>query len=127
LIARSPSPNTVPGAAPAGAARSPGTSWLAVVPTAHAPTATTTVAATEAALPTTRRVNLPTRTGDATLHLSCTLHMAEPPVERERKVMYTSFRLPVMAGIDVEGARAAIRAVREGAHTIVSQAPGHRG
>jgi hypothetical protein len=72
-------------------------------------------------------VALPTRTGDATIHLSCTLHMAEPPVERERKVMYTSFRLPVAETVDVEAARAAIRVVREGAHTIVSQAPGHRG
>ena len=34
LIARSPSPRPVPGAAPPGAARSPGASWSAVVPTA---------------------------------------------------------------------------------------------
>src|SRR5262249_27432516 len=27
-------------------------------------------------------VDLPTRTGDVTVHLSCTLHMAQPPVER---------------------------------------------
>ena len=39
-------------------------------------------------------VDLPTRTGDVTVHLSCTLHMAQPPVERERRVMYTGFRLP---------------------------------
>ncbi len=38
-------------------------------------------------------VDLPTRTGDVTVHLSCTMHMAQPPVERERRVMYTGFRL----------------------------------
>lgn len=40
--------------------------------------------------------NLPlaTQTGDVTVHLSCTLHMAEPPTIRERRVMYTGFRLP---------------------------------
>ena len=36
-------------------------------------------------------------TGDATVHCSCTLHMAQPPVERERKVMYTGFGLPPLA------------------------------
>ena len=39
-------------------------------------------------------VALATETGDVTLHLSCTLHMAQPPTERERKVLYTGFRLP---------------------------------
>ena len=39
-------------------------------------------------------VDLPTQTGDVTVHLSCTLHMAQPPVERERRVLYTGFRLP---------------------------------
>jgi hypothetical protein len=33
-------------------------------------------------------VDLPTRTGDVTMHLSCTLHMAQPPVERERRVIW---------------------------------------
>ena len=33
----------------------------------------------------------PTETGDVTVHLSCTLHMAQPPVDRERRVLYTSF------------------------------------
>ena len=33
-------------------------------------------------------------TGDVTLHLSCTMHMAQPPTERERRVMYTGFALP---------------------------------
>jgi hypothetical protein len=61
-----------------------------------------------------------------TVHLSCTLHMAEPPIERERKVLYTSFRLPD-AGPDAAAARARVHAVREQAHTTVSQPPGHRG
>src|SRR5438309_931074 len=39
-------------------------------------------------------VDLPTRTGDVTLHLSCTLHMAQPPVTHERRVLYTGFGLP---------------------------------
>jgi hypothetical protein len=38
-------------------------------------------------------VALPTATGDVTVHLSCTLHRAEPPTERERKVLYTGLRL----------------------------------
>jgi len=37
---------------------------------------------------------LPTETGDVTVHLSCTLHRAQPPTTRERRVMYTSFGLP---------------------------------
>lgn len=39
-------------------------------------------------------VPLPTRAGDLTVHLSCTLHEATPPTTGERKVMYTGFRLP---------------------------------
>lgn len=39
-------------------------------------------------------VPLATETGDVTVHLSCTLHMAEPPTRRERRVMYTGWRLP---------------------------------
>ncbi len=70
-------------------------------------------------------VDLPTRTGDVTVHLSCTLHMAQPPVDRERRVMYTGFRLPPLrpdadAGAD---ARRRLRAVRETAATTVSQPP----
>ena len=53
-------------------------------------------------------VDLPTRTGDVTVHLSCTLHKSQPPVERERRVLYTGFRLP-LRGTDgrARGARAA--------------------
>ncbi|MCB0972317.1 MAG: phytanoyl-CoA dioxygenase family protein, partial [Acidimicrobiales bacterium] len=34
-------------------------------------------------------VELPTEVGDVTVHLSCTHHMAQPPTERPRRVMYT--------------------------------------
>jgi hypothetical protein len=68
-------------------------------------------------------IDLPTRTGDVTVHLSCTLHMSQPPQERERRVMYTSFRLPAMASAARLEARARVRAVREAAHTTVSQEP----
>ena len=43
-------------------------------------------------------VDLATETGDVTVHCSCTLHMAQPPVKRERRVMYTSFSLPTLGG-----------------------------
>ncbi len=66
-----------------------------------------------------------TRTGDVTLHLSCTLHMSQPPQQRERRVMYTSFRLPSKNLRAAAKARAQLRAVREGAYTTVSQEPGH--
>jgi hypothetical protein len=47
------------------------------------------------------RVPLPTRTGDVTVHCTCTLHMSRPPVDRERRVVYTGFALAPRAG-DVE-------------------------
>jgi hypothetical protein len=47
------------------------------------------------------RVPIPTRTGDLTLHCSCTLHMSRPPVDRERQVVYTGFDLAPRPG-DVE-------------------------
>ena len=60
-------------------------------------------------------VDLPTRTGDVTVHLSCTLHKSQPPVERERRVLYTGFRLP-LRGTDAEReARERLRAIREDA------------
>jgi len=73
------------------------------------------------------QVDLPTRTGDVTVHLSCTLHMSQPPVERERRVMYTGFRLPSQGSNARAAARARLRAVREGAHVTVSQEPGYTG
>ena len=56
------------------------------------------------------RVPLPTRTGDVTVHCSCTLHMSRPPVSAERRVVYTGFRLAARAGdrradVDPEEAR----------------------
>ena len=68
-------------------------------------------------------IDLPTRTGDVTVHLSCTLHMAQPPVERERRVMYTGFRLPPLRPDAAAEARRRLRAVRESAATTVSQPP----
>lgn len=70
-------------------------------------------------------IDLPTRTGDVTVHLSCTLHMSQPPEERERRVMYTSFRLPPDRSAAAEAGRARVRAVREKAPGTVSQEPGH--
>jgi hypothetical protein len=73
-------------------------------------------------------VDLPTRTGDVTVHCSCTLHMSQPPVERERRVMYTGFGLPDRTAPSEQRTRAVgdIGRVREGAYTTVSQAPGHQ-
>jgi hypothetical protein len=48
------------------------------------------------------RVPLPTRTGDVTVHCSCTLHMSRPPTERERQVVYTGFGLAPRPGDVVE-------------------------
>lgn len=66
-------------------------------------------------------VDLPTRTGDLTVHLSCTLHMAQPPVVRERRVLYTSFRLPPLDAGRGTAARQRLRAIREAAPVTVSQ------
>lgn len=60
-------------------------------------------------------VDLPTETGDVTVHLSCTLHMAQAPVTRERRVMYTSFRLPLSGSAAEAEARERLRAIREAA------------
>lgn len=67
-------------------------------------------------------IPLATRTGDVTLHLSCTMHMAQPPVERERRVMYSGFGLPPLADADTDAlaaSRARLGAVREGAPLTV--------
>jgi hypothetical protein len=69
-------------------------------------------------------VPLPTRTGDVTVHCSCTMHMSHAPVERERRVMYTDFVLPPRAGDDpAPGSAGVIDRVRERAYKVVSQAP----
>jgi Phytanoyl-CoA dioxygenase (PhyH) len=48
------------------------------------------------------RIPLPTRTGDCTVHCSCTLHMSRPPVEHGRRVVYTGFGLAPRAADIVE-------------------------
>ncbi|HEX5946169.1 MAG TPA: phytanoyl-CoA dioxygenase family protein [Acidimicrobiales bacterium] len=68
-------------------------------------------------------VDLATRTGDITVHLSCTLHMAQPPVTTPRRVMYTSFGLPSLAPEAATEARRRIGAMRESAPVTVSQPP----
>jgi ectoine hydroxylase-related dioxygenase (phytanoyl-CoA dioxygenase family) len=68
------------------------------------------------------QVDLPTSTGDVTVHLSCTLHMSQAPVDQERRVMYTGFRLPEEEGAD-KATEAKLRRIREGAYKTVSQAP----
>ena len=75
------------------------------------------------------RVPLPTHTGDVTVHCSCTLHMSQPPVERERRVAYTGFGLAERERASADRARALsdIGHVREGAYKTVSQAPGYTG
>lgn len=65
-------------------------------------------------------IPLPTDTGDVTIHLSCTHHCAFPPAERERRVMYTSFRFPDVAIATDEHSRAKISAARESVHTRLS-------
>ncbi len=67
-------------------------------------------------------VDLPTRIGDITVHLSCTMHMSQPPVERERRVMYTTLRLPAPEGAARAGLDKVAR-IREGASKVVSQKP----
>ena len=67
-------------------------------------------------------IDLPTATGDVTVHLSCTLHMAQPPVATERRVLYTSFDLPPRGEVD-QATMAKLSAIREGAHRNVSQPP----
>ncbi|HEX7135226.1 MAG TPA: phytanoyl-CoA dioxygenase family protein [Iamia sp.] len=66
-------------------------------------------------------VDLPTETGDVTVHLSCTLHMAQPPVDRERRVLYTGFRLPPANREATRAARERLGRIREAAPVTVSQ------
>jgi hypothetical protein len=69
-------------------------------------------------------VPLPTRTGDVTVHCSCTMHMSHAPAEQERRVMYTDFVLPSRAGDDpAPSSASAIDEVRERAYKVVSQVP----
>jgi len=72
-------------------------------------------------------IDLPTETGDVTVHLSCTLHMSQPPVKRTRKVLYTSFGQVAADREAAEANRARLNSVRSKTHTTVSQPPGYRG
>jgi hypothetical protein len=50
------------------------------------------------------------------------MHMAQPPVERERRVMYSGFSLPPREGLDaaaLAAGRARLGAVRESAPLTV--------
>ena len=38
-------------------------------------------------------VALTTAAGDCTIHCSCTMHMSRPPIDKERRVVYTGFHL----------------------------------
>jgi hypothetical protein len=66
-------------------------------------------------------IDLPTGTGDITAHLSCTHHMSQAPTARERRVMYTSFRLPSASVAYPGESKARISRAREGAYKTVSQ------
>ncbi|XVQ14483.1 phytanoyl-CoA dioxygenase family protein [Spirillospora sp. CA-255316] len=64
-------------------------------------------------------VAVPTEPGDVTVHLSCTLHEATPPLIQERRVMYTGFPLPPHEGSS-ETAGRAISELREQVYKILS-------
>lgn len=72
-------------------------------------------------------VDLPTRTGDVTVHLSCTQHMSQPPVTHTRKVLYTGFGQQSMNPEAAEASRQRLNAVRSKTHTSISQQPGYLG
>ena len=70
-------------------------------------------------------IDLPTRTGDVTVHLSCTQHMSQPPVTRTRRVLYTGFAQQPADPVATERKRQELNAVRSKTHTRISQQPGH--
>lgn len=71
-------------------------------------------------------VALATETGDVTLHLSCTMHMAQPPTERERRVLYTGFALPPPDPVAAAVAnRRLLTTAREQAPVTTSQSAAH--
>jgi ectoine hydroxylase-related dioxygenase (phytanoyl-CoA dioxygenase family) len=72
-------------------------------------------------------VDLPTRTGDVTVHLSCTQHMSQAPVTETRKVLYTGFNQQPADREAAERNRQRLSAVRSKTHTTVSQQPGYLG
>ncbi len=72
-------------------------------------------------------VDLPTRTGDVTVHLSCTQPMSQAPVTETRKVLYTGFNQQPADREAAERNRQRLSAVRSKTHTTVSQQPGYLG
>jgi Phytanoyl-CoA dioxygenase (PhyH) len=67
-------------------------------------------------------ITVTTERGDITVHQTCTLHEATPPLVRPRRVMYTGFGLPPTTGISPDHARQrAIKDLRERAHLLQSQ------
>lgn len=72
-------------------------------------------------------LDLPTRTGDVTVHLSCTQHMSQPPVKRTRKVLYSAFAQRPVDADSAERNRRRLNAVRSRTHTSISQEPGYLG
>ena len=72
-------------------------------------------------------IDLPTRTGDVTVHLSCTQHMSQPPVKHTRKVLYTGFGQRPSDPEAAERNRQRLNEVRSKTHTSISQQPGYLG
>jgi hypothetical protein len=72
-------------------------------------------------------IDLPTRTGDVTVHLSCTQHMSQPPRKNTRKVLYTGFGQQAEDLEAAEAQRRRLNEVRSKTHTSVSQEPGYLG
>ena len=72
------------------------------------------------------RLPLPTRTGDITVHCSCTLHMSRQPVSAERRVVYTGFGLAPRPGDRrVEKSHARIRRERAALNDHVREQQEH--
>jgi Phytanoyl-CoA dioxygenase (PhyH) len=92
---------------------------LAVVPGSHRALLQPAVFRHDWELPA---LDLPTHTGDVTVHCSCTLHMSYPPTRRERRVVYAGFSLPPK-GEPLTAHLAATREVRENSYKKVSQPP----
>jgi len=70
-------------------------------------------------------VDLPTNTGDVTVHLSCTKHMSQPPATRERRVLYTGFDLPPADAETFAEERARLYRIMRSIPDGVSQRPSH--
>lgn len=99
-----------------------GRGQLRVVPGSHRLLMPSSLAGTDAAWLPARP--LPTRKGDLTVHLSCTLHEAQPPTVDERIVMYTGFGLEGRDGTATRGADGeALESIRENAQYTTSQPP----